>query len=663
MTKSYLKYRTRITVLAGITILAWSGLCIRLFQIQVLNSDKYEAVVLKQSQKKQNLPATRGNIYDRDNRPLTRNIIHYTLSVNPSKVTDKDGLAKVISERTGQSEEYYLKKLNSKARFEYLERNLQRETLGSLETTVFEGLNIERKYRRYYPHNQIAAQILGFTNVDDEGISGIEKDFNTYLTGEAGWVYKTKGWKGKIQYKSGMPFQAPINGYNVQLTLDLEYQSILEEELLRRQTETKAVSATGIIMNPQTGEILAMASTPGFDNNKFSNSSPEQHRIRSITDQFEPGSTYKIVPALAAISNNKIGLTEEFNCENGEYKYFNIMIRDHEKHGMLTLPQIMHFSSNIGVVKFMKQVGAKGLYNQSRAFGFGSATGISIAGEAVGKLNPVKNWSAVSLGQISMGHEVGVTAIQLATAYCAIANGGYLVTPRIVRQIIDHNQDVVYAEEPAIIRKISDENSMKNMREILRGVVVNGTGHKAEIAGWDVAGKTGTAQKWKNGKYSNDKFISNFVGFFPYENPQLLAFIMLDEPRKPNHWGSEGAAVAFRRIIKRIINMDDEIIPPVREQKRVEYVNSLIKDDIIIQRNGPLAAQVSTLPIALSTVANFSNKVPMPEVRGFSMRKAMTVLRQAGLKIQIQGSGKVIWQSPKPGSILNKGSTCIVGLK
>lgn len=663
MTKSYLKYRTRITVLAGITILAWSGLCIRLFQIQVLNSDKYEAVVLKQSQKKQNLPATRGNIYDRDNRPLTRNIIHYTLSVNPSKVTDKDGLAKVISERTGQSEEYYLKKLNSKARFEYLERNLQRETLGSLETTVFEGLNIERKYRRYYPHNQIAAQILGFTNVDDEGISGIEKDFNTYLTGEAGWVYKTKGWKGKIQYKSGMPFQAPINGYNVQLTLDLEYQSILEEELLRRQTETKAVSATGIIMNPQTGEILAMASTPGFDNNKFSNSSPEQHRIRSITDQFEPGSTYKIVPALAAISNNKIGLTEEFNCENGEYKYFNIMIRDHEKHGMLTLPQIMHFSSNIGVVKFMKQVGAKGLYNQSRAFGFGSATGISIAGEAVGKLNPVKNWSAVSLGQISMGHEVGVTAIQLATAYCAIANGGYLVTPRIVRQIIDHNQDVVYAEEPAIIRKISDENAMKNMREILRGVVVNGTGHKAEIAGWDVAGKTGTAQKWKNGKYSNDKFISNFVGFFPYENPQLLAFIMLDEPRKPNHWGSEGAAVAFRRIIKRIINMDDEIIPPVREQKRVEYVNSLIKDDIIIQRNGPLAAQVSTLPIALSTVANFSNKVPMPEVRGFSMRKAMTVLRQAGLKIQIQGSGKVIWQSPKPGSILNKGSKCIVGLK
>ena len=294
MTKSYLKFRTRITVLAGIIILAWSGLCIRLFQIQVLNGDQYESVVIKQSQKKQILPATRGNIFDRDNRPFTRNIIHYTLSVNPTKITDKIGLAQLISERTGQPQEYYLEKLNSNARFEYLERNLQRETLGTLETTAFEGLNIERKYRRYYPHNQIAAQVLGFTDVDDEGISGIEKDFNTYLTGTAGWVYKTKGWKGKIQHKSGMPFQMPVNGCNVQLTLDLEYQSILEEELYHRQIETKAIAATGIIMNPQTGEILAMASTPGFDNNKYSLSSPDLHRVRSITDQFEPGSTFKL---------------------------------------------------------------------------------------------------------------------------------------------------------------------------------------------------------------------------------------------------------------------------------------------------------------------------------------------------------------------------------
>ncbi|MBC8467648.1 MAG: transpeptidase family protein [Candidatus Marinimicrobia bacterium] len=663
MTKTYLKYRTRITFLAGIILLAWAGLCIRLFQVQVLNGEQYQLAVIKQSQKKQNLPANRGNIFDREDRPFTRNIIHYTLSVNPGKVTDKIGLATAISDRTGHPSEKYLKKLNSKSKFEYLERNLQRETLGALEITAFDGLNISRKYRRYYPHNHVGAQVLGFTNIDDKGISGIEKDFNTYLTGSPGWVYKTRGWSGKVQHKSGMPFQSPVDGCNVQLTIDLEYQSILEEELTIRQDETNAISATGIIMNPQTGEILAMASTPGFDNNKFSKSLPSQHRIRAITDQFEPGSTFKIVPAVSALANNKIGLTEEFNCENGEFDYFNIKIKDHDDYGMLTLPQIMHYSSNIGVIKFMERIGPKSLYTFSRSFGFGSPTGISLAGETVGKLSPVKNWSAVSMGQISRGYEVGVTAIQMATAYSAIANGGYLVSPRLVRQIMDHNQDVIYSEETSIIRKIATEKAMGNIREILRGVVSNGTGHKAEISGWDIAGKTGTAQKWKNGKYSNEQFISNFVGFFPYKDPQLLAFIMLDEPEKPYHWGSEGAAVAFKRIMKRIINMDDKIVPPIRGQNNFEYVSNSVKDDVIVGRNNPVAFTTSTLPQGLITVAKFTNKVEMPEVRGFSMRKVMTSIQEADLKLKIQGSGIVFWQSPKPGTVVNKGTTCIVGLK
>ncbi|MBT5115496.1 MAG: transpeptidase family protein [Candidatus Marinimicrobia bacterium] len=663
MTKTYLKYRTRITFLAGIILLAWAGLCIRLFQVQVLNGEQYQLAVIKQSQKKQNLPANRGNIFDREDRPFTRNIIHYTLSVNPGKVTDKIGLATAISDRTGHPSEKYLKKLNSKSKFEYLERNLQRETLGALEITAFDGLNISRKYRRYYHHNHVGAQVLGFTNIDDKGISGIEKDFNTYLTGSPGWVYKTKGWSGKVQHKSGMPFQSPVDGCNVQLTIDLEYQSILEEELTIRQDETNAISATGIIMNPQTGEILAMASTPGFDNNKFSKSLPSQHRIRAITDQFEPGSTFKIVPAVSALANNKIGLTEEFNCENGEFDYFNIKIKDHDDYGMLTLPQIMHYSSNIGVIKFMERIGPKSLYTFSRSFGFGAPTGISLAGETVGKLSPVKNWSAVSMGQISRGYEVGVTAIQMATAYSAIANGGYLVSPRLVRQIMDHNQDVIYSEETSIIRKIATEKTMGNIREILRGVVSNGTGHKAEISGWDIAGKTGTAQKWKNGKYSNEQFISNFVGFFPYKDPQLLAFIMLDEPEKPYHWGSEGAAVAFKRIMKRIINMDDKIVPPIRGQNNFEYVSNSVKDDVIVGRNNPVAFTTSTLPQGLITVAKFTNKVEMPEVRGFSMRKVMTSIREADLKLKIQGSGIVFWQSPKPGTVVNKGTTCIVGLK
>ncbi len=660
MTKTYLKYRARVMVLTGLVILSWGGLCMRLFQVQVLNAEHYQRIVIKQSQKKQLIPATRGNIYDRNNRPLTRNIIHYTLSANPSMVSDKNILAAELSKRTGSPKEKYIKKLNSKSKFEYLERNLRRDELGLLETTDFPGLNIEREYRRYYPHNHIAAQILGYTNLDDEGISGIEKDYNHYLKGSSGWVYKTKGWSGKIQYKSGMPFQRPVDGSNIQLTIDLEYQSILEEELSKRQMETNASSATGIIMDPETGEVLAMATTPGFDNNNFESTNPKLHRIRSITDQFEPGSTFKVVSAVSALHNGKIGLENEFNCENGSYEYYTEKITDHEKYGMLTLPQIIHHSSNIGIIKMMDQVGPKNLFTASRNLGFGSKTGISLNGEVTGKLNQYTDWSAVSLGMIAMGHEVGVTAIQLASAYCAIANGGYLLKPRIIHQVMDQSEHIIYSEEPMVMRKVAETTTMKNICKMLRGVVTKGTGKNADIPGWKIAGKTGTAQKWKDGKYSNDKFISNFIGFFPFENPQLLALIMLDEPSKPFHWGNEGAAVAFKRVMERIINMDDSIVPPISNKQYETFepnkiIASASKDNYdSVDRSSPLQ---------LSTLARNSNRVLVPEVRGFSLRKTISILHKLGLKYKINGSGEVYWQHPRPGQIVKKGTMCEVGLK
>ena len=660
MTKTYIRYRARVVVLATFIILSWAGLCIRLFQVQVLNGEHYQQTVIKQSQKKQIMPANRGNIYDRNSRPLTRNIIHYTFSVNPSKVKDKNSLALELSKRTGNPKEKYLKKMDSKSKFEYLERNLQRDNLGLLETKIFPGLTIERKYRRYYPHDNIAAQILGYTNLDDEGISGIEKDYNHYLTGNPGWVLKTKGWSGKVQHKSGMPFERPIDGSNIQLTIDLEYQSILEEELEKRQFETDASSATGIIMDPETGEILAMATTPGFNNNKFGSTKPEFHRIRSITDQFEPGSTFKVVSTVSAIYDGTIGLEDEFNCEDGSYEYYTKKITDHESFSLLTLPQIMHHSSNIGMVKMMEKVGQKKLFTIGRDFGFGTRTGISLNGEVAGKLNHYDEWSAVSLGMIAMGHEVGVTAMQLASAYCVIANGGYLLKPRIIHQIMDQNENIIYSEDPIVVRKIADSSSIKNVREMLRGVVTRGTGRNADIPGWKVAGKTGTAQKWKDGKYSNDKFISNFIGFFPYDNPQLLALIMLDEPSKPFHWGNEGAAVAFRRVMKRIINMDDDILPP-SPKKSDEIFN---ETNVIANMKKKDSEPIENLSLLqLATYANNSNTVLVPEVRGLSMRKTMTTFHEKGLKYKINGSGKVFWQYPKPGQMVSKGTVCEVGLK
>ena len=661
MTKTYLKYKTRITVLAGFILFSWAGLCARLFQVQVLNGNKYKIKVVEQSQKKQIIPANRGNIFDRNNKPLTRNIIHYTLSVNPKKVTDKIAVATAVSERTGEPKKKYIDKIDKNSNFEYLERNLQRETLGLLTNHSFTGLNIKRKYKRYYPHSNIGAQLIGYTNIDDEGISGIEKDFNKYLKGSSGWVHKTKGLSGKIQHKSGMPFNEPINGNNIQLTIDLEYQSILEQELLKRQVETNAKSATGIIINPQSGEILAMASVPGFDNNNFSESEPELHKVRAITDQFEPGSTFKVVSAVAALKQNDISLFEEFDCENGKYQYYNISVSDHEKYEMLTLPQIIKHSSNIGIVKMVERIGSKKLFETCRDLGFGSKTGINLKGEVTGKLSPYSDWSTVSLGQIAMGHEVGVTALQIATAYCAIANGGFLVKPRLIRQIIDQNNNQVFSEKTKVLRRIADVQTMKEIRQMLRGVITDGTGENASIAGWKIAGKTGTAQKWKDGKYSNKQFISNFVGFFPYDDPKILTFIMLDEPSQPFHWGSEGAAVAFNRVVKRIINMDNSITPPknkkyVSLKKPINYLN---KEIDIKDKIEPERIELSFL----STQQIYGDKTEVPEIRGFSMRKAMRVLRSFDLNFKIQGTGKVLWQSPRPGAIVKKETICVVGLE
>jgi len=661
VTKTYLKYKTRITVLAGFILFSWAGLCARLFQVQVLNGSEYKIKVVEQSQKKQIIPANRGNIFDRNNKPLTRNIIHYTLSVNPKKVTDKIAVATAVSERTGEPKKKYIDKIDKNSNFEYLERNLQRETLGLLTNHSFTGLNIKRKYKRYYPHSNIGAQLIGYTNIDDEGISGIEKDFNKYLKGTSGWVHKTKGLSGKIQHKSGMPFNEPIDGNNIQLTIDLEYQSILEQELLKRQVETNAKSATGIIINPQSGEILAMASVPGFDNNNFSESEPELHKVRAITDQFEPGSTFKVVSAVAAIKQNDISLFEEFDCENGKYQYYNISVSDHEKYEMLTLPQIIKHSSNIGIVKMVERIGSKKLYETCRDLGFGSKTGINLKGEVTGKLSPYSDWSTVSLGQIAMGHEVGVTALQIATAYCAIANGGFLVKPRLIRQIIDQNNNQVFSEKTKVLRRIADVQTMKEIRQMLRGVIIDGTGENASISGWKIAGKTGTAQKWKDGKYSNKQFISNFVGFFPYDDPKILTFIMLDEPSQPFHWGSEGAAVAFNRVVKRIINMDNSITPP----KNKKYV-SLKKPNNYLNKEIDIKDEIEPERIELSFLSTqqiHGDKTEVPEIRGFSMRKAMRVLRSFDLNFKIQGTGKVLWQSPRPGSIVKKETICVVGLE
>jgi cell division protein FtsI (penicillin-binding protein 3) len=620
----------------------------------IIDSEEYRKQGFSQSQKNEKLMAIRGNIYDRHNKILTNNIIHYSIGVHPSKVKDKVKFANLIANSTDRNVKYYLDKLSSKSDFIYLERNLRRPKVKSILNEKITGLVIERESRRSYPHSNLASQIIGFTDVDDVGLIGIEKEYNKQLSGKHGWVVKQVNGKGRSQYKTSFPMKAPIDGANIQLTIDLEYQSILEEELGRRIKEASAKSAMGILMNPQTGAILAMASLPSYDPNNPMSSPIENQKNKIITDQFEPGSTYKVVAATAAIATNTVSLYDEFFCEDGQFTIAGKTISDHEKFGLLTFPQIIAHSSNVGTIKIAQKLGKNSLYKFSRDFGFGNITGIRFPGETKGILRKTAYWSEISLAEISIGYEVAVSALQMASAYSAIANGGYLLKPRLVKQILSYNGKILFEENPEVIRKIAEPSTMSSLKSILTQVVQKGTGKKAGIKGWSVAGKTGTAHKVIDGAYS-DKYISNFAGFFPANNPQIVGVIILDEPKYGLHWGGYGAAPVFRRVMQRIINMDDSI----------QYHKPIFQNNQVILANES-KQKINESIIPLSTVSNYpiykDGYTIVPDVRGMSIRKAKQILIASNMRADFSGSGHVLWQSPKPGTRMLPGSFCVMEL-
>ena len=662
MTKAYLKYRTRITILSSLILLGWVILAARLFQIQIIDGNDYRIQGKRQAQVKVTLPATRGIIYDRKGLALTSNIIHYSIGVHPAKIEDQDSLADFLSQLTGKSPQHYLSRLESEKPFIYLERNLLNQECESLLDKQFAGVVVEKQVSRNYPHQNIASQTLGFIDVDGKGIAGIELKYDRFLKGEAGWVVKSADGLGKTQRKINYPVNQPANGADIYLTIDLEYQTLLQEELIRRIEETGARSASGILMNPQDGSILAMASVPDYDPGAPGNYPVENQKNRVITDQFEPGSTYKIVCATAALDQNTVTIDEEFNCEGGKYSFAGKIIEDWESFGLLNFSQIIEQSSNVGIIKIAERIGANSLYRYSRDYGFGALTNIGLVGETSGILRNTSDWTAISLAELSIGYEVGVTALQLTCAFATIANGGILMKPRIIDRIVSQDGVVVYSDRPEVVRKVADQSCMRALSGMLTKVVATGTGMTAGIPGWLIAGKTGTAQKFFNGRYSKSKYISNFAGFFPADNPQIVGVFVLDEPNIGYHWGGIGAAPLFKRVVQRIINLDDDLLLVTVQQSDNQSSEITIPKIESTPRPTENLVALSTVALVAQPVKN-TNNCTIPDIRGMSLRKALKTIRIAGLIPKFQGSGTVAWQSPKPGLIVSPNSTCVIGLK
>lgn len=517
----------------------------RLLFIQFFRSRYLTDIAKKQHNLFIELEPRRGTIYDVNLKPQAANISTDSLYAIPTDIADKDKVIKQLMPILNLDYAYLKERLYRKKSFIWLARKItpqQREAINKLKIT---GLGFIKESQRCYPNSHLAGHIIGFAGLDNKGLEGIELWYDKYLNGESGWALFLRDAR---QRRLGLyeKMVLPKDGYDVVLTVDEVIQYIAERELDKAFKTSHAKGASIVVMDPHTGEILALANRPTFDLNEYSHAAKEQVRNRSICDLFEPGSSFKIVTASAALEEKKVALEDKFFCENGAYRVATHILHDHRPHGTLTFREVIEQSSNIGTTKVAQILGPDIIYRYVRLFGFGQKTGIDLPGEINGMIKEPRFWSKISIAAVPIGQEVGVTALQLATAISVIANGGQLMQPYILREIIDKYGETIKEFSPKMVRKVLSVDTTAEMKQILQGVIENGTGKLAKLSSFSAAGKTGTAQKLEaNGTYSHDKFVASFIGFAPVEDPLITIVVVIDEPH-PYYFGGVVAAPVFK---------------------------------------------------------------------------------------------------------------------
>ena len=648
--------RVRLTIISILSLSVWLVIMGKLFWIQVINHADLLAVRNNQYTQEIILEAERGTIRDRNGNALTMNLPHYDLGVHPPLVEEPEKMAEAFSETFGKPTSYYAEKLQSGKNFVWMERKVIPSKGLSIIEKDFKGLSPIKQSKRYYPYGEIGAQLVGFTDIDNLGIEGVERSYDNYLKGVDG--RKTFQIDGKGRDFSGMLSRTvnSIRGGDVRLTIDLDYQIILQEELEDAFEKWNAERVIGILLQPQTGEILAMGSAPDFNPNNYTSYPVENFKNRAITDTYEPGSTFKLITATTAIENKVYNESDMIFCENGKIRVANVTITDHKPYGWLTFNQVFYNSSNVGVIKVAQSSGRENIYHTARAFGFGNKTGISIDGESSGILHDLDKWSPLSLAEIAIGYEVSVTPLQLGMAYAAAANGGYLLKPRIIASASKSDGTEIISDDIKVVRRVMTSETSRKLRDLFLGVVKVGTGKKAYMKGFDVAGKSGTSQKLLNGKHSKEYYAS-FVAFFPAENPEFLCVIIVDNPDAYVSYGGEVAAPIVKNIFTRIVDSNPQLIAssPVRKIERAE--EELIK----IERAQPELMNLSSVRYVKSQKENIRKDI-MPNVKGLSLRAALKILGERNLITNFSGSGIVKKQSPLPGRRISAESEVLLTL-
>jgi cell division protein FtsI (penicillin-binding protein 3) len=642
--------RLRLMLLA-LSISLWALVIgFRLVHLQVLGQEAFEKQGTRQSERTIRLDPRRGPILDREGRALAVSVDAESLYAVPQDIDDPQSTAAALARALGldtAGRRELVAQLHKDRAFVWIKRKVDPGTARRVHELELDGVGFLTEHRRYYPQRELAAHVIGWAGLDNTGMSGIEYAYEEEIAGKAAKVVVHTDARRRPVGHTERP---STEGHTVVLALDERIQHVAERELERAVKETRAKAGNVIVVEPYSGDVLAMAGRPTFNPNRYSAYPAARWRNRMVSDVFEPGSIFKIVTAAAAIQEGVIDLDEVLDCGNGHILIASTVINDHEAFDELTFREAVVHSSDIGMIRVGQRLGRENFYRYVRAFGFGEPTGVDLPGESAGLLKPTSRWSKLSLPSMSFGQEVGVTPLQMAMAGAVVANGGYLMKPLIVKRIEDADGTVVKEVKPVIVRRVLEPDTVDTLTGILERVVREGTGHKAAVAGYVVAGKTGTAQKVDpgTGRYSMVDHVASFVGFVPARRPALVILASLDRPRGALNQGGDVAAPLFARVARHALRA---LAVPPDDADRVLRAVAVAPETLVPAAFRPAAAPSPTPPPV-------EEPGIMPDLRGRSAREAAIAAARQGLVVELEGSGHVVDQSPAPGTVIEAGLTC-----
>lgn len=643
---------SRRALVLAVLLGGWALLVVvRLAQIQIVRGPAYRRKARLQQERTIVIEPRRGAILDRQGRELAVSVEAASVFAVPEKVAEPAAEASRLSRLLGVPEKELAARLSSDHSFVWLARKVDESVAAELRRADLPGVSLLPEPRRFYPNESLAANTLGYVGLDGTGLAGLEYQFERLIQGRPGEMRVARDARQGPYALTAIPGREAREGSSIRVTLDRDLQFVAEHELAQGIAETGARDGSAVLFDPETGQVLALASHPSFDPNHYASFPPQAWRNRAIADAFEPGSVFKVITGASVINDGVAAPTDLIDCGQGSIQIGNFLMHDaeHERFGVIPLAEVIAKSSNVGIIRVGLRLGPERLYAGAKAFGIGEPTGIDLPGENSGILREVSRWSSLSNAAISIGQEVAVTPIQLAVALSSIANGGYRVAPRILLSSIDAagNQTVA---GPGTRQRIISPATAAAMNAILKEVVADGTGKRAAIAGFSVAGKTGTAQKAIGHGYARDKYVATFAGYAPADHPRLVAVVTIDEPQGSRYFASEVAAPVFQRIMARALTMlnvpGDGTMLPAPPLPRA----------VIAGGAHPFVPGV--VPASLRASDSRVSGAAMPDLTGMSARRAVAELSALGLSPRLAGAGFVVDQVPLPGASTVPGETC-----